>query len=330
MGKVREVWIDKARGVGIILVVFGHAWRGLYTAGLSIPVGLYRIVDSAIYAFHMPFFFLLAGLFLERGIAHRTAPRFVADRVLRLIWPLMLWTWIFFAVKVLAGGAPNNPQALADFPIIPLPPQLHFWFLWALFLIQLAVGLIALAVGPLSRQTGFWVGLLAVSIAGALWIPMPAPLAPWLIQALVNAPFVLIGVLVARSRRLPVRPASGAIALVVFVAAIAFGVTSEKSHVSELSVAILAILALIVMIHVTDATNAPSWKTRWLSHLGRISMAIYLSHTIFSASLRSALLAAGVEQVWLHLAIGLAGGLAGPAALEWAARRLELSRALGF
>lgn len=327
---MRNDWIDKARGIGIILVVFGHAWRGLHTAGLEIPEGLFHILDRAVYAFHMPFFFLLSGLFLERGIAKRSPGRFVADRALRLIWPLMLWTWIFFAAKILAGGAQNTPQALADFPVMPLPPQLHFWFLWALFLIQVAAGLVAAAAGPMARQTAFWAGLFGLSVAAALWLPVPRALAPWLIQAVVNAPFVLVGVLIARTRHLPAHPVSGALALVLFAGAVGVAVTRDMPHDTAFFVALLAALALTVAIHVATATIPAFSRMRWLSQLGRISMAIYLSHTIFSASLRSALLAVGIDQVWLHLVVGLGVGLAGPAALAWAARHLGLSRALGF
>lgn len=330
MDTARTIWVDKARGIGIILVVFGHSWRGLQSAGLSISPGLYRTVDATIYAFHMPFFFLVSGLFLERAIAKRDAPGYVADRVLRLLWPLMLWTWIFFAVKILAGNAPNTPHSLADFPILPFPPRLHFWFLWALFLIQVSLGLLAFAAGPLPRRTTFWVALFALSIAAVLWVDIPRTLEPWLIQALVNAPFVLLGVLITRLGHLPRRPVAGVLALIVFVGAIAGLVSADPPHGVKLGVTIIALLALVVLIHVAETASPGFARSRWLARLGRNSMAIYLGHTIFSAAMRSALLAVGDEQVWLHLLLGVGAGLAGPATLAWAANRFGLSRVLGF
>lgn len=44
----RLEWLDAAKGLGIVLVVIGHVW----TKGA---------VRDAIYAFHMPFFFIVAG-----------------------------------------------------------------------------------------------------------------------------------------------------------------------------------------------------------------------------------------------------------------------------
>ena len=57
----RQNWIDIAKGVGIILVVVGHAGRGLQSAGLTDEGWLLPLMDRAIYAFHMPLFFVLSG-----------------------------------------------------------------------------------------------------------------------------------------------------------------------------------------------------------------------------------------------------------------------------
>ncbi|WP_407260868.1 acyltransferase family protein [Klebsiella pneumoniae] len=55
---MRETWVDYAKGIGIILVVFGHANRGLYSSGIYISPEIYHYLDNVIYSFHMPLFFL--------------------------------------------------------------------------------------------------------------------------------------------------------------------------------------------------------------------------------------------------------------------------------
>ncbi|MCB1356490.1 MAG: acyltransferase [Maritimibacter sp.] len=327
---MREDWIDKARGIGIILVVFGHAWRGIAESGLAIPAGLYEGVDRTIYAFHMPLFFLLSGMFLERIIARTDVPQYFVSRLVRLIWPLFLWTWLFFGFKLLAGSHQNTPLSGADFPFFPLPPLLHFWFLWALFLIQILVGVLAKAAGPLSRTTAFWSGLLVLTVAAASWVNIPGALIPWLGAALESAPYVVVGVVLARMQRLPARPAWGLLAAAVFVAAIAYALTTGTTRLEHSLVTILAIVALTLAIHVADSSSGAFRNARWLAHLGRVSMAIYLGHTIFSAAFRSLLLGVGIDQVWIVLAVAVAVGLAGPVALDWIARRLGVARLLGF
>jgi len=48
-GRVRTVWIDQARGLGIVLVVIGHVLTG-------------AAVHHWIFLFHMPLFFVLSGM----------------------------------------------------------------------------------------------------------------------------------------------------------------------------------------------------------------------------------------------------------------------------
>ncbi|EPJ4139137.1 acyltransferase family protein [Klebsiella pneumoniae] len=65
---MRETWVDYAKGIGIILVVFGHANRGLYSSGIYISPEIYHYLDNVIYSFHMPLFFFLSGLFFVSSI----------------------------------------------------------------------------------------------------------------------------------------------------------------------------------------------------------------------------------------------------------------------
>lgn len=71
---MREAWVDYAKGIGIILVVFGHVNRGLYSAGIQLSGSSYLLTDSIIYSFHMPLFFFLSGLFLRNPWIKREKP----------------------------------------------------------------------------------------------------------------------------------------------------------------------------------------------------------------------------------------------------------------
>ena len=64
MEKCRINWIDYAKGIGIILVVGIDMIRGLST---QISPSFFYISDTFVYGFHMPLFFLMAGLF-ENGL----------------------------------------------------------------------------------------------------------------------------------------------------------------------------------------------------------------------------------------------------------------------
>lgn len=128
----RIEWIDAAKGIAISLVVIGHTLRGLESANLLKFEGAFGLIDKMIYSFHMPLMFLLSGLFIHKAL-HQRWFGYIWKHTQRLIWPLVLWTYIFFLCKIVAGGAANDPVGWHNFPFIPLPPRDHFWFLWALF-----------------------------------------------------------------------------------------------------------------------------------------------------------------------------------------------------
>lgn len=60
----RNLWVDYAKAIGILLVVYGHVVRGLLNGGIITEnVAFHELVDSIIYTFHMPLFFFCPGCF---------------------------------------------------------------------------------------------------------------------------------------------------------------------------------------------------------------------------------------------------------------------------
>ncbi len=326
--KARRVHaIDSAKGLGILLVVFGHAWRGAYASGLISQTALFDRVDHAIYAFHMPLFFFLSGLLFLESVQKRSAGSALGDRIRRLLWPMALWTWVFFAVKLLAGSATNSPVRMANFPLVPLPPYEHLWFLWALFLIQCAVIVIfvplRLAFQP-DALRGF-AGLVAVMLALASpLIYVPSLLWGPMVQHL---PYFLAGIGFGAFASLRAPPW-----LALFSGgAFAFLLASVAEHGASVGQSLVLILLLWPVWSRIDANESPAPKfLAILRYLGAASMVIYLSHTIFSAAVRVGLLKSGVEDLWLVLIATSAAGVLFPLVLLLIARRLGFVRLLGL
>ncbi|HIG2625646.1 TPA: acyltransferase family protein, partial [Klebsiella pneumoniae] len=89
---MRETWVDYAKGIGIILVVFGHANRGLYSSGIYISPEIYHYLDNVIYSFHMPLFFFLSGLFFVSSIKNRSKKVFLWSKFKNVIYPYAVWS----------------------------------------------------------------------------------------------------------------------------------------------------------------------------------------------------------------------------------------------
>lgn len=330
---MRNLSIDVARGLGILLVVFGHAWRGGFDAGLGISQDTFRLIDHGIYAFHMPLFFFLAALLFVRT-TRGPLSTIVGGRVTRLLWPMALWTWVFFAAKIAAGSLQNDPVGWAEFPLIPLPPYAHLWFLWALFLIQVPAILLLKAM-PQSWHdgTGFRLSMAAAGLA--LGLAMPLIHLPSLIfgAAVYHLPFFLLGLacagLVQMRPQLWTAAGAGAVVIVfIWIAAV-------PNPPIPLIMAILLLLWVAVAGFCANVASRPRPQLAGriiagLGLLGVMSLPIYLTHTIFSAGLREVLIAAHAGAVPVRLLAITAAGLIGPLLVYRIARRAGLLRVLGF
>lgn len=308
--------VDYAKGIGITLVVVGHVLRGLVSSSLISDTPSGRFVDAWIYAFHMPLFFLLSGLFANRQLV-LTPTRYVLDKVSTIAYPYFVWSTIQTLLQLLLGGYTNNFISIEEFADITVRPVMQFWFLYALFIIGL--GYYAL------RRVGIGsIGTLALSIAfyysqGVLglidWPPLHA--------ARVNSPYYAIGGFLDRfdfgSRIAVSRTLLHMIIAVVGYGVVAYGALSQQASLTlNLLLAICGSGASIAF-----AVCLSRWRfTDAIRTLGLFSLEIYVAHTIASAGVRIFLKSvAGIDCPAIHVVLGITAGSWGPVAMGWCCRR---------
>jgi fucose 4-O-acetylase-like acetyltransferase len=323
----RVHWIDAAKGLGILLVVFGHDVRGLASGGIIGADTAWEALDRAIYAFHMPLFFFLVGLFLERS-ARKGAVQFVSGRALRLLWPLALWTWIFFLFKACAGAFANTPTQWSEFPLLPLPPQLHFWFLWALFLSSLVCLPLALAAARKRKPQHLLWGALVVSTGAACLLREFCAFNQWFTLAIMHLPFIILGMLSVHWSAVRLTDGRALVAFVLFVGVlVSAAIFGKPSVIHFYGYAFIATYALCYLFQYGEARGL---QYRILVLLGGASMAIYLAHTIFSASTRIVLLQMDVTSTLVHVSLGTAIGVIVPFGLFLAVKGRRAQAILGW
>ncbi|MFD1326924.1 acyltransferase family protein [Mycoplana ramosa] len=306
----RVTWVDTARGAGIVLVAFGHVWRGLDGAGLISNVPLFRSVDAAIYLFHMPLFFFVSGLFFEQSVRRAGIVPSFWQRVETLLYPLLIWSWVTAGFLMLAGSVTNRPPiSLTEALLYPFPPKDVFWFLWSLFFIQTLASLFATA--RTVHVLAFFVASFALLLALERW---PFPRLDFVTD---NLSFFLAGVLLTRSGglRFGLGAACGPVALLAFIACEvwAAGNWSLVGTAPAYALGLVATLSFCAFI-AWVATWAPAWIVAPISFLGRASIAIYVTHVILLAATRILLLKLGIGSLPVHIALGTVAGV-GPGAL---------------
>ena len=155
----RSAWVDVAKGLGMVLVVFGHVLGGLIASGRLTGGAPQRVYDW-MYAFHMPAFMVLSALFLEAACAKRSLRAFALERVKRLYYPAVVWglaTWVLSLVFASATNRRPDPWEPLRVLVDPTGPV---WFLRCLLLLSLAYCVLRIA------RLGAW-GMLAIGAVGA-------------------------------------------------------------------------------------------------------------------------------------------------------------------
>jgi fucose 4-O-acetylase-like acetyltransferase len=132
----RTIWVDYAKGIGIILVALGHTILGEWDIAGGQELAFARWISNWIYAFHMPLFFFLSGLFAKSLIA-RTLYSFLLNRWQTILYPYVLWSLIIHGVRSYFGVILTPFAAFtANFWRILYQPIGIFWFLHTLFLVS--------------------------------------------------------------------------------------------------------------------------------------------------------------------------------------------------
>ncbi len=311
--RIRLLDVDRAKGLAIILVVFGH----LVPHG-TLPPGQewYDDVWYAIYRFHMPFFMYLSGFVFFLSDAPRACeqgryPAFVRSRAWRLLVPFFCFAAIIVGGKLAAAQimeVANRPDDLADgiyhvFFDTESSSARSVWYVFVLFVYSAAV--------PLLFQLLRGSMALLLALAAALYL---LPLADDLYLDRVGHYFVffILGGLAARHRAGAMDLFSHAFPLAVAAFALSFLLARRDIDplLSMLVVGALSIPVLHQLVRIPPLRNDAV-----LLFLGRHAFVIYLLNTIFiglAKGLFVKLLPFDGGYFLVALAVLFAAGLGGP------------------
>ena len=342
MAQGRIGWIDRARGLGMALVVVGHAAGGLIDSPLGAGQAGLRWLFFAIYLFHMPLFFLLSGLLVTERIATDRSG-FLRGLLPGVVWPYFLWSTVQFSVIVAMGSLVNRPAGawLPTLLALPWRTVSQFWFLYALFWMHLLAGLLLPRVGKgVVLALGIGLKLLVAFVPVDVTIKLVANNFVWYA---LGAALGTGGVDRALARGRGGSRAMGGLAVAVLAGTLGFAIhtagagfalnsSPELANLAWRLGAIPAALAGVWLVLKLAASGlASGWAGAAAAALGRRTMAVFVLHVLFIAGLRIVLVRLGWAGGAWPLMVPLVGaGIAGPLVVERLLRPLGLRRVLGF
>ncbi len=308
----RAADLDRARGLAISLVVFGH----IVARQPPSDAQWYETIRLVIYSFHMPFFFYLSGrIAILSGQFNRPAralPALITARARRLLLPvLLLGPLIIIGKCALApfltiDNVPRSiPAGLINLLWHPNhSPAYDLWFLIVLFALSIITPILRLAT-----QDRLWPLIL---LAGLLYV-VPLPAHFYLALTGHYAIFYVLGL--AAGRVGPAWPAWIDRHAKPCLALLALGGLVVATAHLPFAVTLLP-MGVISMPAFNGLVRFPGLNSAsWLAKLGRWSMAIYLLNTLCIGLAKAGLLAFVSWNGWHFFAIApalLAVGLIGP------------------
>ncbi|MDB5373134.1 MAG: Acyltransferase family protein [Belnapia sp.] len=320
--KERRLDLDRARGITILLVVFGHV------VAQTVPQGVewYEPLRYAVYRFHMPFFLYLSGTVVVLSgllaVPPGGWPALLRKRAIRLLVPFFGIGLLILAAKLVALQlvfVDNPPEGLAGglrdlFWTTDSSPASSVWYLLVLFLSTVAAVVL--------RRLGL--GATGMVLLGlALQFAEVPPIA-YLDRFASHFVYFAAGLWVAerQDRALPLFEAHPLAWWLIFGAALALAEAdwlTDAGWLGERWSMVLCGLLCIPALH-GAMRLPPVCRWQWPLVLGSYAMAIYLFNTLAIGGTKAVLIAAGIgwTQDWfpLHAAAAMAAGVALPVLLK--------------
>ena len=266
----REVWVDTAKGIAIILVVLFHAI--IFTNRVDLA-WLWPIPAGILDTFRMPLFFFAAGLFASKAL-RLSFVDLTRTRLLRLVWLYVLWSliWavVFTFVQIPGEGGSESP--LLQFLLILVWPNPSTWFVYGLALYFIAMWLM--------RRFPWWLQL-GIGLALALLFGTQTLMAENGALNKMGLYFLYFQLAVlsgAHARRLFARTRWWHALLIVVIYAAA---VVPMAKFDLLALPFMRVIASLLAIATGCAIAVVLSRLRgfrWLSYLGSRTLPIYVLH----------------------------------------------------
>ncbi len=305
----RESWVDYAKAIGIILVVYGHVARGLYKGGIDFSASLYQLSDSVVYSFHMPLFFFLSGLFFYKSFSKKGASKLIFSKIDTVFYPYVIWSVLQGGVEALLSNYTNGNVSLNEVFSLLWSPRAQFWFLYALFSIFVLLSVIYSLVS--SRFT------LIIFICSIVLYLYPSLLPQGFIFGFVssNSVFFILGIVFTMYAKIEYLLSLTVLVglLVAFVASQWFFHDYLSYQYTDKGVESFLLACISIAFVVSVSLFLSRTNYRFIAYIGSSSMAIYLMHILAGSGSRVVLYKFfGVDSVLVHLILGCLVGIISP------------------
>ncbi len=314
MGSAGRIkWLDSCKGFAIILVVLGHMNRGIMSANMFLQdTNALKTLDRAVYSFHMPLFWMLAGytFYLAYCKKREQSVHKFKKQLINTAYVYFLFSTVQWVIQFIASDYTNTKVTVSDLLLMPVRPMSPFWFTFVLFFYYIFFYFFIKLSIPEYVKIGI------VAIVSALGNPLDFDIVIPVRILLLHMLFFYLGIVFARyGRMIADSKIAFALLTVVGAALLAAYVFFSIPYIPLLTDVLLPSVLGLAFFNLFYKVSALG-SSRFFCFIGSYSLEIYVTHCILTSAMRSALKMIGINSSIAMLVIGTVVGTALP--IIWA------------
>lgn len=326
-------WLDYAKALCIILVVFSHIQRYLFRAGYTDFSTTFHVADSVIHSFLFPSLCFIFGYQSAVSFSLYGRQHFIAQKIDMFFYPLALWSMVQGIFELLISNYTGKAISLADIAAFAWEPRGHFEFVYLLLLFSIA-SYWPLALGttntsphqtpnkggmPSPKGGGKRQQVLVAIFGSAILIHLQHLEIPriWVLRGLAEyGVFFVAGLLclnIETTLRRYNRVLLGILFAVFISAQYIFHITLKlESHMKGPESLLLSLIGIATLVSLCfSLAGRPNTKPNtYVLQLGGIALGIYLVHLIPGKGTRIILeYIIGIQDTGIHFIAGFTTAL---------------------
>jgi fucose 4-O-acetylase-like acetyltransferase len=328
--RIRREDLDRAKGLGITLVVLGHIVARSPPPG----DGWFEYIKSGVYQFHMPFFMYLSGYVAFLTGSARASPdtwlALFGKRAVRLLVPFLIVGLLIAGGKAALGSYLHidNPADAGLADVVNLvwhtdrSVALSIWYMAVLFILS--------CLTPVFLWVLRGNSLALLGVAAVLYF-LPIPPLAYLDRAATYFIFFVVGGLAAEAgeRWLRAMDRTRAVSLIALLALVAGALVLYAQGELRYAGISLLVCGIVSMPALHGLVRTAPWSgSRVLLSLGAFSFVIYLLNTLCIGLAKGLLWKVAPwdgRNFLIYAPVLLAAGLLLPIAIKvWMLRRAPL------
>lgn len=290
--KEREKWIDLAKGIAILLVVFGHVNLGFKENNTFPQIqSIIENINFTIYSFHMPLFFSISGYLYSKTVILNSFSSYkknIKRKIISLGVPYIVFSILYCFAKVIFSSYTAKKVKLNAILGIFVTPIEFFWYLYAI----IGIFILVMTLDFVIKNKYIVLGILILIFIPTFFVEIPIIMIYFCCRYSL---YFYLGKLLEEHLSLLNNRILILSSIIIFIIINLLVYNNLIKNNIILSI-ILAIMGSFIILSISRKIN----EYNILNYLGKISLQIYIIHAIVCSAVRIILIKLNINDIMIH------------------------------